>query len=281
MERDFKGVWIPREIWLNEDLSFAEKVLLVEIDSLDKGEGCWASNEYLAKFIGISEGRLANMVSELRKRELIIDRSFDGRKRYISLNPSFTKTLTQPSRKREPSLHENVNEDSKILSEEVSTEPRKWLDPKPSNTSIDTSSNTMHEGLKKPSWSPFKDDVGEEDITVETDEEYTPTKTLKRNEAVAGGYKGHLTLPLLKWAEGKMKRKFTSPMKQKKFISTMLASGYDENKIKAEWERLENDVFWGERGFDFSNVANEIGKQKGNGKPRGGGWGSGHVAEDL
>jgi hypothetical protein len=34
--RDFKGVWIPKEIWINTDLSIIEKVLLVEIDSLDK-----------------------------------------------------------------------------------------------------------------------------------------------------------------------------------------------------------------------------------------------------
>ena len=48
--RDFKGVWIPKEIWLNTDLSIIEKVLLVEIDSLDNSDrGCFASNEYLAK----------------------------------------------------------------------------------------------------------------------------------------------------------------------------------------------------------------------------------------
>ena len=46
--RDFKGVWIPKEIWLNTDLSIIEKVLLVEIDSLDNSDrGCFASNEYL------------------------------------------------------------------------------------------------------------------------------------------------------------------------------------------------------------------------------------------
>ena len=33
--RDFKGVWIPKEIWLNPDLTLVEKCLLVEIDSLD------------------------------------------------------------------------------------------------------------------------------------------------------------------------------------------------------------------------------------------------------
>ena len=34
-KRDFKGVWIPKEIWLSTDLKVMEKLILVEIDSLD------------------------------------------------------------------------------------------------------------------------------------------------------------------------------------------------------------------------------------------------------
>ncbi len=71
--RDFKGVWIPKEIWLNTDLSIIEKVLLVEIDSLDNSDrGCFASNEYLANFVQLSEGRVANIISDLKKRKFII-----------------------------------------------------------------------------------------------------------------------------------------------------------------------------------------------------------------
>ena len=39
MERDFMGIWIPREIWLSEELSLMEKVLFVEIHSLDNEQG--------------------------------------------------------------------------------------------------------------------------------------------------------------------------------------------------------------------------------------------------
>ena len=41
--RDFKGIWIPKEIWLSEQLSLMEKVLFVEIHSLDNEDGCYAS----------------------------------------------------------------------------------------------------------------------------------------------------------------------------------------------------------------------------------------------
>ena len=111
--RDFKGVWIPKEIWLNNDLSIIEKVLLVEIDSLDNSDrGCFASNEYLAKFVQLSEGRVANIISDLKKRKFIIQVFFDGRNRGLRINKSessfnenvkaeYTKTGKQTTRKRE------------------------------------------------------------------------------------------------------------------------------------------------------------------------------------
>jgi len=111
--RDFKGVWIPKEIWLNTDLSIIEKVLLVEIDSLDNSDrGCFASNEYLAKFVQLSEGRVANIISDLKKRKFIIQVFFDGRNRGLRISksessfnenvkPDLTKTGKQTTRKRE------------------------------------------------------------------------------------------------------------------------------------------------------------------------------------
>ena len=113
--RDFKGVWIKKEIWLNTNLTLIEKVLIVEIDSLDNSErGCFASNEYLAKFVNLSEGRVANIISDLKKRDFIIQLFFDGRNRGLRTNKhkcessfnenvkaEFTKTVKQPTRKRE------------------------------------------------------------------------------------------------------------------------------------------------------------------------------------
>jgi len=117
--RDFKGVWIPKEIWLNTDLSIIEKVLLVEIDSLDNSDrGCFASNEYLANFVQLSEGRVANIISDLKKRKFIIQVFFDGRNRGLRISKSessfnenvkaeSTKTGKQTTRKREHNNTEN------------------------------------------------------------------------------------------------------------------------------------------------------------------------------
>lgn len=65
MQRDFKGIWIPREIWLSQDLNITERILLVEIDSLDGINGCYASNDYFAKFLGISKDRVSKLISGL------------------------------------------------------------------------------------------------------------------------------------------------------------------------------------------------------------------------
>lgn len=85
IKRDFKGIWIPKEIWLFEGLTIAEKALWAEIDSLydeDKG-GCYASNEYLCKFNGVKLRFLQIMISNLKSKGLIEQVSFDGRQRII------------------------------------------------------------------------------------------------------------------------------------------------------------------------------------------------------
>ena len=70
-ERDFKGIWIPKEIWLNKELKLIEKIFLVEIDSLDNESGCWASNKYFAEFFGITKGRCSQIINGLNEKGLV------------------------------------------------------------------------------------------------------------------------------------------------------------------------------------------------------------------
>lgn len=83
-ERDFKGIWIPAEVWLDERLNPLEKVILMEIDSLDCGEkGCYASNEYIAGFCQCSESKVAHAVTRLVELGYVSRKSFDGRQRIL------------------------------------------------------------------------------------------------------------------------------------------------------------------------------------------------------
>lgn len=54
MNKDFKGVWIPKKIWLAKDLSIAEKFLLVEIIRTSVDDRCIESNRYFADYMNKS-----------------------------------------------------------------------------------------------------------------------------------------------------------------------------------------------------------------------------------
>lgn len=80
MKRDFKGIWVPAEIWLNKDLKLIEKMFMVEIDSLDNEKGCYASNGYFAEFFGISKGRCSQIIKSLKEKNILeIEYQYEGK----------------------------------------------------------------------------------------------------------------------------------------------------------------------------------------------------------
>lgn len=70
-ERSFKGIWIPKEIWLNRQLNIYEKVLIVEIDSLDNKNGCFAKNNHFMNLINKSERQVQRLIKNLVDKEYI------------------------------------------------------------------------------------------------------------------------------------------------------------------------------------------------------------------
>ncbi|MBR9923678.1 MAG: helix-turn-helix domain-containing protein [Gammaproteobacteria bacterium] len=80
-ERAFRGVWIPAEIWLNRELSLQEKVMLIEIDSLQHPQkGCFKSNKKLAEFFGLSPNRVSEVISSLKKKGWVrVDQIREGK----------------------------------------------------------------------------------------------------------------------------------------------------------------------------------------------------------
>lgn len=82
--RDFKGIWIPKEIWLDKRLNALDKIILAEIDSLDNDEnGCFASNKYIAEFCGCSETKVSTAISKLIDLGYVLVESFNGRQRKL------------------------------------------------------------------------------------------------------------------------------------------------------------------------------------------------------
>ena len=82
--RDFKGVWIPKEVWLDKRLNALDKIILAEIDSLDNDEtGCYASNEYMAEFCQCGITKVSTAISKLIELGYVYVQSFNGRTRIV------------------------------------------------------------------------------------------------------------------------------------------------------------------------------------------------------
>lgn len=115
MERDFKGIWIPKEIWLDERLTALDKIILMEVDSLDVGnEGCYASNEYIAEFCKCTETKVSLTIKKLIELDFIEAVSFDGRRRCIKMKRQTLKKLKADFKKIKDINIDNIN-NNKLL----------------------------------------------------------------------------------------------------------------------------------------------------------------------
>lgn len=69
--RAFKGVWIPAKYWLDPDLTMIEVNTIAEIDSLDNEDGCFASNKHFSDFLGVTTGRVSQIINGLKEKGYI------------------------------------------------------------------------------------------------------------------------------------------------------------------------------------------------------------------
>lgn len=131
--RDFKGIWIPKEIWLDDDLNATDKIIFAEIDSLDveDSEGCYASNEYLSNFCKCSITKVSTSISKLIGLGYVRVTKSDGRKRWLktclskfeSQNCKKEKSEIQEMKERNiPSRKDDKNSDNNSLSPERASE---------------------------------------------------------------------------------------------------------------------------------------------------------------
>ena len=108
-ERDFKGVWIPRDIWLSGQLSMMEKVLFVEIHSLDNARGCYASNAYFAEFFKVSIRQITRYVSSLEKHGFITVTVRNRNERVIRTAGKYRRVPDADIRRLQKQQHELIH----------------------------------------------------------------------------------------------------------------------------------------------------------------------------
>lgn len=71
--RDFKGVWIPKRLYMSREFNPKEKFVLLEIYSLSnsKDKKCYAGNEHFANFVGLSTSSIQKMLSNFELKGYI------------------------------------------------------------------------------------------------------------------------------------------------------------------------------------------------------------------
>jgi DNA-binding MarR family transcriptional regulator len=118
MAKEFRGVWIPKEIYQDRELNPTEKLILSDIATL--GE-YFKSNETIAIEVGVAQCTVTRSIKKFEKLGYI-KTQYDGRTRLIKLRSTLSKLLKQTKQIDEADYANSLHsiQDSKQLSKHIS-----------------------------------------------------------------------------------------------------------------------------------------------------------------
>lgn len=118
MAKEFRGVWIPKEIYQDRELNPTEKLILSDIATL--GE-YFKSNETIAIEVGVAQCTVTRSIKKFEKLGYI-KTQYDGRTRLIKLRSTLSKLLKQTKQIAEADYANSLHsiQDSKQLSKHIS-----------------------------------------------------------------------------------------------------------------------------------------------------------------
>ena len=103
-----KGLWIPAEILLNEDLSDKEKIILSMILYLsEETKSCFASNKYIANIVNVTHERVSKIISSLKNKE------------YINVKLKYKKESKEIEQRQITPIVKNINRYSQEIQEGI------------------------------------------------------------------------------------------------------------------------------------------------------------------
>lgn len=91
-ENTFKGIWIPKDIWLCDELTPIQMLVLMQIHALDGKFGCKLSNESIAEFFGVHKDTICDHIQNIKDKGFI-------EISYKDNNPSLGNRVIKCSRK--------------------------------------------------------------------------------------------------------------------------------------------------------------------------------------
>ena len=105
-----KGLWIPAEILLNEELSDKEKIILAIIMYLsEETKSCFASNKYIANIVKVTHERVSKIISSLKD------------KGYVSIKLKYKTDSKEIEERQITPIVENINRYSQDVQEGIET----------------------------------------------------------------------------------------------------------------------------------------------------------------
>lgn len=115
MNRDFKGIWIPKEIWESKEMTIMEKLFLIEIDSLDNEDSCHASNNYFSTFFDISKGRCTQIIKSLEQKGFVTIELIRSGKQVVKRLIRVVNILNNPSKNIKHPCLENAQDNNTVI----------------------------------------------------------------------------------------------------------------------------------------------------------------------
>lgn len=79
-EPKFTGIWIPAAVFNANQVTTSAKLLYGVVAGLDGDDGCYASNAYLQRLLGVSERGVQVLLMELEQFGLIVRAQENGRR---------------------------------------------------------------------------------------------------------------------------------------------------------------------------------------------------------
>ena len=103
-----KGLWIPAEILLNEELSDKEKIILAIVLYLsEETKSCFASNKYIANIVNVTHERVSKIISSLKN------------KGYVSVKLKYKTDSNEIEERQITPIVENINRYSEKVQEGI------------------------------------------------------------------------------------------------------------------------------------------------------------------
>lgn len=96
--RIVKGIWFPIEIWNNAELSWNEKILLMEVDSFTNNDkDFFMSDERIAEFLDVHPKSANRILRGLIEKGYVVKTSCDGRQRRLRSTMHYVTSEVTPA----------------------------------------------------------------------------------------------------------------------------------------------------------------------------------------